>query len=107
MQSLLEVVIGDDRVRVTEEHPFWVTGEGWVSAEALEPGDCVRTLAGTCQAVVSVQLASADTWVYNLTIGDMSIQYNLEYASFQVLDRDAGLLPRKRGFLSRFLGGTR
>jgi hypothetical protein len=61
-------MIGDDRIRVTEEHPFWVTGEGWVSAATLEPGDCVRTLAGTCQAVVSVQIASADTWVYNLTV---------------------------------------
>jgi hypothetical protein len=68
VQSLLEVVIGDDRIRVTEKHPLWVTGKGWVGAEALEPGDCVRTLAGTCQAVVSVQLVSADTWVYNLTV---------------------------------------
>jgi hypothetical protein len=68
VQSLLEVVIGNDLIRVTEEHPFWVTGEGWVGAEALEPGDCVRTLAGTCQAVVSIQLVSADTWVYNLTV---------------------------------------
>jgi hypothetical protein len=53
---------------LTMEHPFWVTGEGWVSAETLEPDDCVRTLAGPCQAVVSVQLVSADTWVYNFTV---------------------------------------
>jgi hypothetical protein len=32
-------MIGDDRIRVTEEHPFWVTGEGWVGAEALEPDE--------------------------------------------------------------------
>jgi hypothetical protein len=81
VQSLLEVVIGNDLIRVTEEHPFWVTGEGWVGAEALEPGDCVRTLAGTCQEVVSVQLASADIWVYNLTVATAHTYFvgNCEY----------------------------
>jgi hypothetical protein len=68
VDSLLEVVIGEDLLHVTEEHPFWVAGEGWVGAEDLEPGDCVQTLAGTCQAVVSVQVVTADTWVYNFTV---------------------------------------
>jgi RHS repeat-associated protein len=68
VDSLLEVVIADDWIRVTEEHPFWVADEGWVGAEDLEPGDCVQTLEGTCSAVVSVQVVTADTWVYNFTV---------------------------------------
>jgi hypothetical protein len=66
----LEVVIGDDLIRVTEKHPFWVVGEGWVGAENLEPGGCVQTLARTCQAIVSIQVVTTDTWVYNFTVAD-------------------------------------
>jgi hypothetical protein len=70
VSSLLEVVIDGELIRVTEEHPFWVIGEGWVSAEDLEPGDCVQTLEGTCRAVVGVQTVPADTWVYNFTVAE-------------------------------------
>jgi hypothetical protein len=68
VDSLLEVAVGDETIRVTEEHPFWVMGEGWVAAEDLELGDCVQTLAGVCSPVTSVELVSADTWVYNFTV---------------------------------------
>jgi RHS repeat-associated protein/uncharacterized repeat protein (TIGR01451 family) len=68
VDSLVEVAIGDDVIRATEEHPFWVVGGGWIGAAALTPGDCIQTRAGGCQPVVSVREIPADTWVYNFTV---------------------------------------
>jgi hypothetical protein len=70
VNSLLEIVIGNDLVHVTEEHPFWVANKGWVNAENLNPGDCVQTFIGVCQAVVDVQLVAVSSQVYNFTVAE-------------------------------------
>ncbi|MCP4597138.1 MAG: hypothetical protein GY843_11720 [Neptuniibacter sp.] len=70
VNSLLEIVIGNDSVHVTEEHPFWVIGKGWINAENLNPGDCVQTLTGVCQTVVEVQLVAISSQVYNFTVAE-------------------------------------
>jgi hypothetical protein len=71
VNSLVEVWIGDDLIRATEEHPFWVSGAGWVGAEALRPGDCVQTAEGNCKLVASVQKVATDTQVYNFAVAEV------------------------------------
>jgi hypothetical protein len=66
--ALVEVVVDDEMVRATPEHPFWVDDKGWVGAEDLAPGDCVRTLSGGCQRVINVQVVFTDVQVYNFTV---------------------------------------
>jgi hypothetical protein len=51
--SLVLVGIGDETVEVTEEHPFWVCGQGWVAARELGPGVSLMGVdgqPGSCQA---------------------------------------------------------
>ena len=45
---------GDEEViHTTDEHPFWVTGRGWVAAKDLKPGESVSEGDGSNDAVVA------------------------------------------------------
>jgi len=40
------LVIEDEVLRVTAEHPAWVQGKGWTAVEELRPGDPLATVRG-------------------------------------------------------------
>jgi RHS repeat-associated protein len=70
-QAVLEVVLSSaevhDRLLVTPGHPFFVSGIGWLSAEALEHGMTIPTVSG--QSVVqSVRALSERQTVYNFEV---------------------------------------
>ncbi len=54
-------------IRATDIHRFWLTGQGWVMAQDLQPGDRLRSLGRTV-AVASVSGNSAPVPVYNLEV---------------------------------------
>lgn len=61
-----------ETIETTDEHPFWReadgdAAEGWARADALSPGDRVRTLSGSA-IVESVRFGSERTTVYNLSV---------------------------------------
>lgn len=67
----------DEAYRVTDDHPFWVIGRGWVTAGELRPGDRVEALAGDGDAggwggvgleVVSFRYTGRDEVAYDLTV---------------------------------------
>ncbi len=66
--SLVSVDVGGETVRATDEHPFWVVGKGWTSAEALRPGDQLKTLDGKGAAVESVKKTTGRTQVFNFEV---------------------------------------
>ncbi|MFI8085418.1 DNRLRE domain-containing protein [Kitasatospora sp. NPDC086009] len=59
-------------LRVTAEHPVWVSGKGWTDAAQVRVGDSLVTPAGTPVPVTRVTDRGeiADQLVVNLTIGD-------------------------------------
>jgi hypothetical protein len=61
---------GDQTIRTTGEHPFYVEGQGWTPANALQPGDRIHNLAG--EPVTVEDITSANEWetVYNLRVAD-------------------------------------
>ena len=75
-----------------------MNGVGWVSAEALEPGDCVQTSKGTCRTVAGVRVVTADTWVYNFTV-DQAHTYFVGDGQWLVHNQCIG------GFLDDLLSG--
>ncbi|QNP70110.1 hypothetical protein IAG44_12050 [Streptomyces roseirectus] len=66
--SLVSVGIGQETVRATPEHPFWVLGKGWTSAQSLRPGDRLRTLDGADTRVSAVRTTVARTQVFNFEV---------------------------------------
>jgi RHS repeat-associated protein len=55
-------------LEVTEEHPFWVEGEGWIGVEDLLPGTALSTARGDAVRVGSLRATGRSVNVYNLTV---------------------------------------
>jgi hypothetical protein len=58
---------GEDRLKATSTHPFFIAGQGWVEAGKLLPGMHLSTPSGTAE-VISVRPVSGRTTVYNLEV---------------------------------------
>ncbi|WP_426746864.1 polymorphic toxin-type HINT domain-containing protein [Myxococcus faecalis] len=58
-----------DVLGVTAEHPFWVSGRGWVEAQGLVPGDEFETATGNRIMVASLQTVPGRETVYNFEVG--------------------------------------
>jgi hypothetical protein len=58
---------GEDRLKATSTHPFYVAGQGWVEAGNLLPGMHLSTPSGTAE-VLGVRPVSGRTTVYNLEV---------------------------------------
>ncbi|WP_282693394.1 ricin-type beta-trefoil lectin domain protein [Streptomyces sp. CC208A] len=79
-----------DRITATAEHPFWVPELGqWVDATDLEPGQWLRTSAGTHVQITGVQRWTAtDATVHNMTVGDLHTYYVLAGAAPVLVHND-------------------
>jgi RHS repeat-associated protein len=63
---------GRDLLRVTREHPFWVSSRGrFVAAGDLKPGDTLQTSRGQALPVRSVTGFRTRAHHYNLTVRDL------------------------------------
>lgn len=65
-------------VTATEGHPFWVPGlREWIDANDLQPGEWLRTSAGTLVQISAVQRWTQQSTVHNLTVSDLHTYYVL------------------------------
>jgi len=60
--------VGEQVIRVTVEHPFWVRGEGWKPTGALAAGDALAGKDGEWILVEAVTDAGEVTTVYNVRV---------------------------------------
>ncbi len=69
---LAHVFVGDEEIRTTVTHPFWVEGKGWVDAGYLVAGDVLRTYNGELLEVKKVEFEYLDEFikVYNFEVED-------------------------------------
>jgi co-chaperonin GroES (HSP10) len=69
---LAHVFVGDEEIRTTVTHPFWVEGKGWVDAGYLVSGDVLRTYNGELLEVKKVEFEYLDEFikVYNFEVED-------------------------------------
>jgi len=86
---LFEIAIGDELVRATASHRFWVENRGaFVPAERLEPGYTLRADGGPLVTIGSVTLRRvAETPTWNLTVDDCHTYF---VAAARVLVHNAG-----------------
>jgi RHS repeat-associated protein len=69
---LVHVFTGNEEIRTTLGHPFWVEGKGWIDAAYLEAGDKLRTYDGELVEIVKVKLEYLDEVIkgYNFEVED-------------------------------------
>ncbi|MBV9380005.1 MAG: hypothetical protein JO242_04975, partial [Streptosporangiaceae bacterium] len=65
---MLTLDVADLRVQATPDHPFWVTGRGWVQAGQLRPGERLLRRNGTSALLEGVAERKVHTVVYNLSV---------------------------------------
>ncbi|MEV4113264.1 polymorphic toxin-type HINT domain-containing protein [Nonomuraea sp. NPDC049695] len=69
---------GGGALIATEHHPFWVDAlRKWVTADALQPGQWLRTSAGTYVQITAVQKWTTVQRVHNLSIANLHTYYVL------------------------------
>jgi hypothetical protein len=60
--------IGDQKIKATPDHPFWVKDSGWVQAKALFPGDLIGTINGQFKAATKIDIRESEEHVFNLEV---------------------------------------
>ncbi|MFF4225359.1 polymorphic toxin-type HINT domain-containing protein [Streptomyces abikoensis] len=95
-KDLVKVSVrGEDRsdsgaLIATEGHPFWVPDlKKWVNAGELEPGQWLRTSAGTWVQVTAVQAWTQNARVHNLTV-ESTHTYYVQAGAAPVLVHNTG-----------------
>ncbi|MFD4698204.1 polymorphic toxin-type HINT domain-containing protein [Streptomyces niveus] len=85
-KNLVKVTIDTDgkkstkpsSITATDGHPFWVPAlNEWITATALQPGQWLRTSAGTHVQIAAVTRWTQQATVYNLTVADVHTYYVL------------------------------
>jgi len=69
---LIHVYVGNEEIKTTPSHPFWVVGIGWVEAEALEIGDKLLRYDGNVVEINKLQEEQllSPIKVYNFEVED-------------------------------------
>src|SRR5262249_17399684 len=70
LAPVLNLHIGDQIIRTTAEHPFFVEGRGWQPASSLRRGDRLSTEAGDWIPTQAVTDSGDVITVFNLRVGD-------------------------------------
>ena len=69
VSQIVVLRVGNETIRVTPEHPFWVDGNGWVDAGQLRPGMRLAAADGSLPVVIEVNEATtALTTVRNFSV---------------------------------------
>jgi hypothetical protein len=76
---LIEIHIGEDVIRCTLKHPFYVKDKGWTSASDLAGGDILRTASNKWIAVTKTYLTDVSEPVYNIHTADFHTYFIGDY----------------------------
>lgn len=70
--KLIHVQVGDEEIKATPTHPFWVIGLGWVNAGDLQVGDKILLSSGQTEAIdeITEELLKEPINVYNFEVED-------------------------------------
>lgn len=68
VHRVLLLYIGNEVIKCTDEHPFFVSGKGWIKAGEIVPGDGFLTLEGEVVLVDCKEVSLSPVRVYNMTV---------------------------------------
>ncbi|NJK63930.1 MAG: hypothetical protein HC921_15710 [Synechococcaceae cyanobacterium SM2_3_1] len=67
-ESVIDLRVGNTVLTTTEDHPFWVTGQGWVKAQDLHVGSVLQKLTGSTVVVEAIERRKEEVRIYNLDV---------------------------------------
>lgn len=70
LAQMMTLRVGDHTIETTPEHPFWVRGRGWTPAEAIEPGDELRSHDGQWIPLDAKEFSEALIPVFNMRVAE-------------------------------------
>jgi hypothetical protein len=88
-EKLLQIALGDDVIRASGGHPFWISGEGWVRARNLKPGMIMHGLAAPAE-ITSVTVEEVTSPSFNLIV-DGFHSYFVQVGERRVFSHDNSL----------------
>jgi hypothetical protein len=68
-KRIVSLHLGGNVIRTTADHPFFVSGKGWVNARALRAGDLLATSDGQRVPVEGISDGGEQAIVYSLIPG--------------------------------------
>lgn len=68
-ERTLHISTGYDSFQTTDEHPFWLQGQGWTTASRLENGNVISAVRGDI-VIRSIRPVARAATVYNLTVAN-------------------------------------
>jgi Pretoxin HINT domain/A nuclease of the HNH/ENDO VII superfamily with conserved WHH len=66
--AIIDIFIGIEKISCTTDHPFWVQGQGWVSAFQLKGGMALQNREGEPQVIDVVRRRDEVAQVFNVEI---------------------------------------
>lgn len=101
---------GEDHLRVTANHRFWVETRGWTEARDIRPGDVLRGARQTPATVVAVAESGTGGLAYNLEVEGLHTYFVGQFAVLAHNGGPAGTCPaseiRNQSHLATLLGRT-
>ena len=67
--EIFEIQVGRDTLKVTGEHPFYVSGKGWIPTKDVQAGDQFVTGENCTLAVELIERHEGEVLVYNFEVG--------------------------------------
>jgi hypothetical protein len=67
---VVTLLLDDEVIETTPEHPFFVAGRGWTPAGALVAGSTIQQADGTTGVVHAMQMEHRSQVMYNFTVAD-------------------------------------
>ncbi len=99
-QRLVRIETSGETFEATEEHPFFIEGEGWILAVDLRPGDRILTRSGKTLTVEHVELEDSTGEVFNFEVFNFEVHGDHNY----FVSEDEALVHNCGGLLA---GGAR
>ncbi len=68
--EVYNITVGKEVITVTSEHPFYVTGKGWVKVRDLKEEDLLLTSKGKTKKITTITKENRTLFVYNIEVAD-------------------------------------
>lgn len=82
VEQIYIISVDDQEINTTNNHPFWIVGQGWVTADHLNMGDELQSADDSKHPIKSIEVKYQSTKVYNLTVKDFHTFFATDLALF-------------------------
>jgi hypothetical protein len=86
-----------ETIEITDNHPFWVEGQGWTGSAKLGPGMQLTDLDGGVLHVIGLQFLGRVEDTYNQTVADYHTCFTFADHGVGAVEVDRGVVDQEWG----------